>query len=86
MLTKQCNSITRGHNEKLIKKGCRIHLRKYYFSYRIIDTWNRLDSKIVRSSSLNMFKNRYDKRNCIGMSTASSSILSTTESYAGVRF
>ena len=49
---------TRGHTLKLQKNRCRLDLRKYFFSERVVDRWNALDQKTVESGTLNMFKNR----------------------------
>ena len=32
---------TRGHKHKIYKKQCRINIRKYSFSQRVVDTWNK---------------------------------------------
>ena len=51
----------RGHNFKLSKKSCNTKLRQDYFSNRVVDTWNMLDSKTVNAKTLNGFKNALDK-------------------------
>ena len=33
---------TRGHSKKIIKPIARLDARKYFFSHRVIDTWNVL--------------------------------------------
>ena len=46
---------TRGHERKLFKK--RVGTRKqHFFSARVVDRWNELDSKIVSAPSVNAFK------------------------------
>ena len=53
---------TRGHHEWKIKKhGCRLDIRKYFFSHRVVDFWNALPERVVNSTSLNMFKSRLDR-------------------------
>ena len=52
---------TRGHSLKLIKPRCRLDIRKFSFSHRIIDIWNSLDNSIIACDSINSFKNRIDK-------------------------
>ena len=51
---------TRGHHLKLFKKPCRINVRKFFFSQRVVDDWNSLPSNVVESPSVNTFKNRLD--------------------------
>jgi len=53
--------ITRGHNYKINVNRCRLDLRKYFFSQRVINKWNRLPESVVNSDNVNMFKNKYDK-------------------------
>ena len=53
--------ITRGHNFMLVKKQSRLDVRKYSFSQRTINVWNKLSSECVQASSVNMFKNKIDK-------------------------
>jgi hypothetical protein len=51
------NSITRGHDYKIIQQHCRINARKHFFSNRIICCWNSLPNDVVCASSLSSFKN-----------------------------
>ena len=48
-------SRTRGHKAALVKEQCRLDTRKYSFSQRVINEWNKLSNDCV---SVNMFKNR----------------------------
>ena len=48
--------ITRGHNFTLVKKQSRLDVRKYSFSERTINVWNKLSTDCVH-----VFKNRIDK-------------------------
>ena len=52
---------TRGHNLKLKKKHCRLDVRKFFFSHRVVDFWNDLPSDVVNSNSLNIFKRKIDE-------------------------
>ena len=54
------DSRTRGHEVKLVKDQCRLDIRKYSFSQRTINEWNRLSTDCLTTSSVNMFKNRVD--------------------------
>ena len=53
--------ITRGHNFTLVKKQSRLDVRKYSFSQRTINVWNKLSTDCVHATSVNVFKNRIDK-------------------------
>ena len=55
------SKITRGHNYTLVKKQSRLDVRKYSFSQRTINIWNKLSTDCVHASSVNMFKNKIDK-------------------------
>jgi hypothetical protein len=55
------NSRTRGHTHKLKRHLCRLDVRKYFFSERVIDKWNRLTDQAVEATSINGFKNQLDK-------------------------
>ena len=46
----------RGHSKKLFEKGCRLDVRKYTFSNRVVDKWNSLPESCVNCTSVNMFK------------------------------
>ena len=54
-------SRTRGHKAALVTEQCRLDTRKYSFSQRVINEWNKLPNDCVNASRVNMFKNRIDK-------------------------
>jgi ribonucleases P/MRP protein subunit RPP40 len=53
----------RGNNFKLYKGNCRLDQRKYFFSQRIVDRWNRLPNYVIEAESVNQFKIKLDKCN-----------------------
>ena len=54
------SKITRGHNFTLVKKQSRLYVRKFSFSQRTINIWNKLPAECVQASSVNMLNNRID--------------------------
>ena len=48
-------SRTRRHKAVLVKVQCRLDMRKYCFSQRVIYEWNKLPNDCVNASSVNMF-------------------------------
>ena len=50
-----------GHKAALVKEQYRLDMRKYSFSQRVINEWNKLPNDCVNASSVNMFKNRIDR-------------------------
>ena len=55
------SKITRGHNFTLVKKQSRLDFRKFSFSQRSINVWNKLLTVCVHASSVNVLKNKIDK-------------------------
>ena len=47
---------TRGHGITSAKKQCRLDIRKFSFSQRTVNKWNRLSADCVGASSVNIFK------------------------------
>ena len=47
---------TRGHGITLAKKQCRLDIRKFSFSQRTVNEWNRLSAHCVGASSVNILK------------------------------
>ena len=47
------SKITRGHNFTLVKKQSRLDVRKFSFSQRTINAWNKLSAECVHASSVN---------------------------------
>jgi hypothetical protein len=52
------NAPTGGHSLKLVKRGCKLNIRKFSFSRRIVNTWNSLSQDIIAFDSVNCFKVR----------------------------
>jgi hypothetical protein len=50
----------RGHDWKIVKSRSRLDLRKYSFSQRVVNGWNRLPASVVDAETVNRFKNAYD--------------------------
>ena len=57
----QTTSTTRGHSQKFYKRKCRLDIRKYSFSYRIVNDWNSLPTTAIESKTLNTFKTHLDR-------------------------
>ena len=55
------SKITRGRNFTLVKKQSRLDVRKFSFSQRTINVWNKLSAECVHANSVNMVKNKIDK-------------------------
>ena len=47
---------TRGHGKKIIKQKSRLNLRKFSFSYRVVDHRNSLPSRVVEARDVEQFK------------------------------
>ena len=54
------DSRTRGHEVKLVKDQYRLDIRKYSFSQRTVNEWNKLSTDCITSTSVNMFINKLD--------------------------
>ena len=50
----------RGHSLKLYKEQARLDVRKYFFSQRVVDTWNALPETVIGCTNVNNFKNKLD--------------------------
>ena len=55
------DSRTRGHSLALVKCHSRLDIRKYMFSQRVVNDWNKLPEECINATSINMFKNRIDQ-------------------------
>ena len=51
----------RGHSKKLKKFGPNLDVRRFFFSFRVVDKWNSLTEEEVTAPSTRAFKLRYDK-------------------------
>src|SRR6266516_3583587 len=50
------NSKPRGNKYKLVKSRSRLDIRKYFFSQRVVNEWNKLPDSVVEAESVNSFK------------------------------
>ena len=55
------NTRTRGHSKKIKKKFCKINLRKFSFTNRIVDLWNTLPQSVIDAMDVRQFEIRLDK-------------------------
>jgi hypothetical protein len=54
---------TRGHNYKMHKQPSRLDIRKFSFSYRVVNFWNQLPFEIVNAGNINIFKSKINSIN-----------------------
>ena len=47
-------SKTRGHKAALVKEQCRLDMRKYSFSPRAVNEWNKLPNNCVNANSMDI--------------------------------
>ena len=52
---------TRGNKLKIFQHHVHYNLRKYFFSNRVVTTWNSLPDTVIEAETVNSFKNRLDK-------------------------
>jgi len=50
-----------GHEKKLNKDRSRLDTRKFFFSHRVVKSWNSLTVEVMNAESINGFKNAYDR-------------------------
>ena len=48
----------RGHRYKLFKDRSRLNVRKFFFSQRVVDSWNKLPAHVVEAETVNCLKRR----------------------------
>ena len=53
----------RCHRQTLQKLQVNKEKRINFFSQRFVNGWNNLQENIIKSTTVNQFKNRFDKRN-----------------------
>ena len=51
---------SRGHQYKIFKQHCRLNIRKYFFSQRVIEEWNSLSEDTVAVETVNAFKKKIE--------------------------
>jgi hypothetical protein len=57
----QLSNRTRGHNCRIVKHRSHLDIRKYFFSQRVVNSWNSLPQDVIDAESVNTFKNRLDR-------------------------
>ena len=55
------DSHTRGHSLKLTKRHVSTNLRKFFFSNRVVNSWNTLPETIALAPNTQVFESRLDK-------------------------
>jgi len=51
---------TRVHTWKIFKHRSNLDVRKYFFSERVVDQWNKLEQTDIDCGSINGFKNKLE--------------------------
>ena len=53
----------------LVKDQCRLDIRKYSFSQRTVNKWNKLFTDCATARSMTMFRNKVDISQEVGLYT-----------------
>ena len=53
----------RGHNHMLHKQQVNKEKRRHFFSQRIVNIWNNQNQEVIEATTVNQFKDRFDKSN-----------------------
>jgi len=56
-------SVTGGNSCKLVKTSCNTNTAKYFYTNRIVLTWNSLSDTVVTASSVNAFRKQLNAAN-----------------------
>ena len=51
----------RGHSLKVYVPGVRTNTRKFFFSHRVLENWNKLPQEAIDTETVNCFKTRIDR-------------------------
>jgi len=60
LFSRACSDRTRGNDFKLKEGGCRLDIRKKFFTVRMVKHWNSLPKEVADAPSLETFKARLD--------------------------
>jgi len=52
----------RGHTAKIQKARCNLDVRRFFFSERVIDRWNRLQQEDIDVKTVNSFKTVLERK------------------------
>jgi len=60
-VTRKHSYITRGNDLRLEKNRSKYHLRKYFFTNRVVNIWNNLPDDVVLCDTVNKFISYLDE-------------------------
>lgn len=55
------NGVTRNNGYKIVGKRFTFDITRNFFTYRVVEEWNKLPRKVVDSETMDTFKSRLDK-------------------------
>ncbi|XP_076036824.1 uncharacterized protein LOC143022484 [Oratosquilla oratoria] len=61
LFVRQTELVTRGHNKGIFVQRTRLNIRKYTFSNRVVNNWNKLPEDVVNAKSVVDFERKLDR-------------------------
>ena len=61
LFTLDTNGVTRNNGYKIVGKRFSLDITRNFFTYRVVEEWNKLPAEVVNSNTIETFKSRLDK-------------------------